>query len=380
MTVLRALIRKDINVYLHDRRAVILSFALPAALTLFFGLAFSGSKRAAEAPKIPTLVVDDDRTPGSQRLAAALAADPTLAAKPAARDEARDAVKDGRFGVAVVIPAGFAATTAAALGGAAARAQLEFIYDPSSPFSLQIAEGVVHGLVVRALAPDVSKERLEACASLAEPYRAERRPAAGGETYDGAAHAVGGMAVQFILMGAIENAVAILTDRQRGLWRRLRAAPLSRATLLASKIISGALLALLVLGFLLVFGRVTLGVRVQGSGLGLLLVGVSFALLASSVGVLVSTLGKTPQATRSVGIFVVLIAVMLGGAWFPSFLFPAWLQPITRLFPSRWAVDGFDAMTWRGLDVSAAIFPAAGMLGAAAIFAALAAWRFKWEE
>ena len=52
--------------------------------------------------------------------------------------------------------------------------------------------------------------------------------------------------------------------------------------------------------------------------------------LASSAGVLVSTLGKTPQATRSVGIFVVLIATMLGGAWFPSFLFPSWLQPITR--------------------------------------------------
>lgn len=222
----------------------------------------------------------------------------------------------------------------------------------------------------------MGKERLEQCASLAEPYHVSDQPAAGGEAYDGAAHAVGGMAVQFILMGAIENAVAILTDRQR----RLRAAPLSRATLLVSKIVSGALLALLVLGFLLLFGRVTLGVRVQGSSLGLALMGVAFALLASTVGVLVSTLGKTPQATRSVGIFVVLIAVMLGGAWFPSFLFPSWLQPITRLIPSRWAVDGFDAMTWRGLDVGAALPPAAGMLAAAAIFAALAAWRFRWEE
>src|SRR5262249_62169648 len=118
-----------------------------------------------------------------RRLPAAPAAAPPLAPNPPARDGARDAVKDGRFGVAVVPPAGSAATTAAALGGAAARAQLEFIYDPSSPFSLQIAEGVVHGLVVRALAPDVSKERLEACASLAEPYSAERRPPAGGGTH-----------------------------------------------------------------------------------------------------------------------------------------------------------------------------------------------------
>ena len=39
-------------------------------------------------------------------------------------------------------------------------------------------------------------------------------------------HAFGGMAVQFILFAAIEAGVALLTERQRGLWKRLRAAPL----------------------------------------------------------------------------------------------------------------------------------------------------------
>jgi ABC-2 type transport system permease protein len=371
---------KDINVHLHDRRAIILSFALPAALTLFFGLAFSGSKRAAQSPKVPILVVDQDGSPGSQRLAAALAGDATVTAKASSLDAARDAVKNGRIAVAVVIPAGFAATTSAAIRGAAERSELQFVFDPSSPFQVQVVEGVVYGHVLAALASDVGADRLAQCKSLSEPYKLNEQVAAGGEVYDGAAHAVAGMAVQFILMGAIENAVAILTDRQKGLWRRLRAAPLSRWTLLSSRIVSGAILALLVLGFLLLFGRFTLGVHVQGSGLGLALVGVAFAFLASSIGVLVSTLGKTPPATRSVGMFVVLIAVMLGGSWFPSFLFPSWLQAVTKFIPSRWAVDGLDAMIWRGLDIDAAILPAAGMLGVAAIFAALAAWRFKWEE
>jgi ABC-2 type transport system permease protein len=378
MRALRALVRKDLNVWLHDRRAVVISFALPAALSLFFGLAFGGAAKRNERPRIPILVVAEDKSPGAQRLVAALAADATLTAKSVSREEAGEAVRNGTVSVAAIIPDGFADQMAGALRGGAEPPELTFIYDPTSAFDLAIVKGVVSGIVMHTLVTATDPDRVARCA---EPFRTAEHAATGaGERYDGAAHAVAGMAVQFILMGAIENAVGILTDRQRGLWRRLRAAPLSKAALLGSRIVSGAIIALLVLVFLFAFGRFTLGVKILGSPLGMAMVSVSFALLASSAGVLVSTLGKTPQATRSAGIFVVLIATMLGGAWFPSFLFPSWLQPITRLIPSRWAVDGLDAMTWRGLDVTAAVAPAAGMIVVAAVFALLAAWRFRWEE
>ncbi len=40
---------------------------------------------------------------------------------------------------------------------------------------------------------------------------------------------------------------------------------------------------------------------------------------------------------------------MLGGAWFPVFLMPQWVQTVSLAIPARWAVDGFDGMLWRGL-------------------------------
>ena len=78
--------------------------------------------------------------------------------------------------------------------------------------------------------------------------------------------------------------------------------------------------------------------------------------------------------------FAVLLMVMLGGAWVPSFIFPAWLQQLTVVIPARWAVDGFDAMTWRGLGLQAAVWPTLVMLGFAAVFGTLAVARFRWEE
>jgi len=177
----------------------------------------------------------------------------------------------------------------------------------------------------------------------------------------------------------IDVGIGVLLQRQRGLWKRLRAAPISRGLLLGSRAISAAMISMLIL--LVVFGvaRIVFGVRIEGSMAGFLGVCVAFSLMTAAFGLLVAALGKTPEATRGLSIFVTLILVMLGGAWVPAFIFPQWLQTVTMFVPTRWAMDGFDAMTWRGLGFSAAIGPIAALLGSTAVFGALAVSRFRWE-
>jgi ABC-2 type transport system permease protein len=94
---------------------------------------------------------------------------------------------------------------------------------------------------------------------------------------------------------------------------------------------------------------------------------------------LIATIGKTPEATRGLSIFATLIVVMLGGAWIPMFLFPQWLQKLTFVVPTRWAMDGFEAMTWRGLGLPSALAPIGMLLLFAALFGILAVARFRWE-
>ena len=71
---------------------------------------------------------------------------------------------------------------------------------------------------------------------------------------------------------------------------------------------------------------IVFGVRIQGSVIGFLGVALACALMAATFGLLVAALGKTPAATRGVTTLAVLMMVMLGGAWVPTFIFPAWLQ------------------------------------------------------
>jgi ABC-2 type transport system permease protein len=198
--------------------------------------------------------------------------------------------------------------------------------------------------------------------------------------YNGYAHSFAGMGVQFLLFAAVDLGAGILLERQRGLWKRLRSAPLSRAMLLGGKAASGALIALMTLLVSFAFAMLVFSVRIEGSVPGFLAVSVACALMATTFGLLIAAIGGTPAATRGVATFAVLIMVMLGGAWVPTFIFPGWLQQLTVVVPARWAVDGLDAMTWRGLGLSAAIAPTTVLLGFAALFGVLAVLRFRWEE
>ena len=125
--------------------------------------------------------------------------------------------------------------------------------------------------------------------------------------------------------------------------------------------------------------RLAFGVRIEGSFAGFVGVCTAFSLMTASFGLLIAMLGKTPEATRGISILVTLLLVMLGGSWVPAFLFPQWLQKATFAIPTRWAVDGLDAMVWRGLDFHAALPPIGALLAFAALFGAVAIWRFRWE-
>jgi ABC-2 type transport system permease protein len=136
----------------------------------------------------------------------------------------------------------------------------------------------------------------------------------------------------------------------------------------------------MILGVSFGFAILVFGVRIQGSVFGFLLVALSCAMMAASFGVLVAALGNTPGTARGITTLAVLMMVMLGGAWVPAFVFPAWLQQATLVVPVRWAIDGLDAMTWRGFGLAAAVAPALVLFGFAALFGAVAAVRFRWEE
>ncbi len=384
ITPLRALIRKDIRLFFTDRRAVIMGFVAPIAIASFFGFIFgNGSDNSNNSP-VAVLYVDQDASAISNAILADLQKQKLLSVNPATADEAREAVRKGSASVAIVVPKNFGADAGRAFFGPEKKPEISLLYDPSHAAEQSMVQGVLTGSVMQVASREMFGGQDGgplAQRAITMPYSVDPQAvtAHNGTPYNGYAHSFAGMSVQFILFMGVEVGISMLLQRERGLWKRLRAAPLSKGLLLGSRAISAAITSMMILVVVFGFARIVFHVHIDGSMAGFLGICIGFSLMTASFGLLIAGLGKTAEATRGLAILVTLMMVMLGGAWVPAFLFPKWLQTLTMFIPTRWAMDGLDGMTWRGLGFSAALQPIGLLLLATAIFTGLAISRFRWE-
>jgi ABC-2 type transport system permease protein len=431
MNALLALARADVVMYLSNRRALLVTLAAPILIAAFFGSVLGGPPK--KPLRVPIAVVDLDTSAVSKKIVAAMKDDSSFEIQELAEPAAIALVRAGKVRAAVVVPAGFGDLAPQALFRPdVKKPEIAVHYDPSQSVTLSLVKGLLAQHVVKAVSsaafgPEaglkvIADARADAqkSAGLDEAERRdllslfdslerlqgrEKRTAdgkarqsgmqgfslpfetkevevtSGKDTrYNGYAHAFAGMGVQFILFMGIELGMAVLLMRRQGIWKRLRAAPLSRAMLLGSRIVSGTVIACLLLAGIYAAALAFFGVRVEGSLAGFAGVGLAFAVLTATFGLLIAALGRTPEATRGIAIVSTLLLVMLGGAWVPTFVFPEWMQTATLVVPTRWAIDGLEAMTWRGLGFDAALAPIGVMLAFSVAFGWIAVKRFNWDE
>jgi len=423
-----ALVRRDVKLFFKDRRAVLMTMVAPILIGSFFGYLFGGSGGDSQNSRVPVAVIDQDQSAASRRLADALGKDKLLELRKVDPAQARDQVQNGKITIVVIVPKGFGDQAVRSLFSSPNKPEIQLMYDPSHGPELAMVRGVLTQHVMESVSAeafgpgsskylDDSMRELEAAEGMNPADRAALKQllgsvqqwntrlnnnpqAAGGAStgltmpytvreeavtahkdapYNPYGHSFAGMSVQFILMMGMEAGLAMIMHRRGGLWKRLRAAPLSRFVLISSRVTSAAFDSVVVLFVVFGFARLVFKVGVDGSLAGFIGVSIAFGLTTAAFGLLVAVSGKTVEATRAIAILTTLMMVMLGGAWVPAFLFPAWLQKVTFLLPTRWAVDALDAMTWRGLGFHAALAPIGALLAFAVLFGGVAIWRFRWD-
>ena len=374
MDALVALVRKDLFLYFSNKRALMITLAAPILIAAFFGSVLGGAPK--KPSRVPIAIVDLDHSDVSKSIVAAMRADSAFEMREVGEPEALALVRGGQVRAAAVFPAGFGAQAPKAMfQPGAAKPEIVVHYDPSQAMALSMVKGLVTEHVMRGISRAEGR-------TLSAPFTTREAEVSGrvNAKYNGYAHSFAGMGVQFVLFMGIEMGVGLLLMRRMGLWKRLRAAPLSRTLLLGSRVLSGTLIAALLLAGIYAAAIAVFGVRIEGSVAGFLLVAIAFAIFTSTFGLLIAAVGRTPEATRGLAILATLLLVMLGGAWVPTFIFPEWLQSATVVIPTRWAIDGLEATTWRGLGLEAVWAPVAALLVSSAILAAIAVKRFAWEE
>jgi ABC-2 type transport system permease protein len=431
-TAILALIRNDIRLYFADRRAVVVGVLVPILIAAFFGYIFGGTGRNEDAGKIPIAVVDEDRSTVSRAITADLTADKLLQVTPLDRAAAHDQVKAGKQNAAAVFPQGFGERATKALFSGLDKPQVQLLVDPSQTTGARVIEGLLAQYSMQEISKEAFsgtfgrktiddyladldrqeqtttradlKALLQSARRLSEaqdtataaqsasgtqrgfglsiPYTVSSTEVTARDTapYNGYAHSFAGMAVQFILFAGIDAGVLLLLTRQRGIWQRLRSAPLRRSEFMLARALAPTLISLFQVSLSYLAAALVFKVRIEGSLAGFIGVAIAFCLLNAAFGLMLATLGRSAATTRGCASMATLLLVMIGGAWVPAFVFPKWLQTASLYSPTRWAVDGLDGATWRGLPFSSAVLPILVLAGSAAACLAVAVWRFRWEE
>jgi len=169
----------------------------------------------------------------------------------------------------------------------------------------------------------------------------------------------------------------MVSERERGVWRRYRLAPVSTGTLVASTVIARYLL-LVIAGVLQVALAMGLGMPLPKHPIDLW---VAFTLVAFAflgLGLVIAMLADNVPAVQALGQCIFLPMLIIGGVAVQLTSLPPWAQHVAAFFPGRYAVEAIQStVSGVGLGATGFALLALVLIGGAGSLAG--AKMFRWD-
>lgn len=170
---------------------------------------------------------------------------------------------------------------------------------------------------------------------------------------------------------------SLVSERERGVWRRYRLAPVPTGTLLASTVLARYVL-LVIAGLLQVVLAMMLGMPLPNHPLDLWVAFtfVAFALLG--LGLVIAVMADNVPAVQALGQCIFLPMLIIGGVAVQLASLPEWAQHVSAFFPGRYAVEAMQmAVTGPGAGAAGFSLLALFMIGCAGFLAGVK--MFRWD-
>lgn len=169
----------------------------------------------------------------------------------------------------------------------------------------------------------------------------------------------------------------LVSERERGVWRRYRLAPVSLATLIAATLTTRFILilaaALLQIGLALL-----MGMPFPAHPLGLLIAFTLTAFAFMGLGMIIAALADNVPSVQALGQCIFLPMLIVGGVAVRLSTLPDWALHLSTFLPGRYAVAAMQSnVGGQGLGVVGFDLLALGLIGAAAMTAGLRL--FRWD-
>ncbi len=378
---------KDLRLFLRDKVALLMSFALPIVLATVFGAAMSSMMGDEPAGRVEVHFEDLDQSPQSKSLLTELQRCAALRIE--LRTDVRARVERGAAPAAILVPAGFGADVAAGR-----KPRIVLYRDPAKEIEQQILAGNLVPVLMRAAGPAVAKEMMKrgmesmgfpaGMREMAESMFDSRAvPAQAGESsknpfdFDaggaealglsvedvaggpnpsrkaaGGSHAIAGIAVMMLLFGLSACGGTILEEELSGTLQRVRLTPNAGASVLLGKLVFTVVVGLAQLVVLFTYGGLVFDVPVLRDPLALVVHSIAVACAAAGFGLCLAVLCRTRKQLEGLSTLLILTMSAAGGSWFPLAIVPEWFRTVGHFTLNAWAMDGYQGIFWYGKDLA----------------------------
>jgi ABC-2 type transport system permease protein len=170
----------------------------------------------------------------------------------------------------------------------------------------------------------------------------------------------------------------MVSERERGVWRRYRLTPVSTATLVSGTVAARYLL-LVVAALLQLALAMGLGMPLPKHPVHLF---VAFTLVAFAfigLGLVIAMMADTVPAVQALGQCIFLPMLIIGGVAVPLASLPDWAQRLSGFFPGRYAVETLQACV-TGSGLGAARFSALALVVIGLAGCVAGAKMFRWDS
>lgn len=406
------ILRKELKAFLKDRRAVVLTFLLPAILISIFALAFSGSDDNG-VRQIPLLVSDEDHSALSKQTINDIDSVKMIEVIPMSYDSALDLIKNGKRSAVLVFHKGFSDSINAMkhlpwqLTYDAARAEETSVLQSllgrtlyQSAGKVMIKNSIVNRIDAQFPGMDSSSRNFvmaqvskgfsggesgnndkspgkESKSTVGDLMKLDAEPVVAAKTGNiGVIQAVAGVAIMMLLFSLRGMGGGLLDEKDQGTLKRLLYSPIRPAEILLGKMAASLVVALMQLTVMFALAYFVFHLNLSGKLLPLSLVIFATAYACAGFGIFLACISRSRQQLEGIGTLVILTMSVIGGSMIPIFLMPQWMQNFSVISLNYWSIQAFYDVLWRQLPIGAVLLTKVGVLLAIGTGLTLIAFRF----
>ena len=187
------------------------------------------------------------------------------------------------------------------------------------------------------------------------------------------------IAFSLLSMGVFGLANIMPGEKKQGSYRRLRAAPFTSGQLIIANAITYTLIALISVVTMILTGIFLFHFNMRGSWLLFTLFATLGSIMMVGFGLMIGGWAQNESQSSPISNLVSFPMMFLSGVFFPAYLFPEWLQSISKFIPITPLVDSFRLI----MTENAGLMDLTGQLTALVVWIvivyAAAIKIFRWE-